>query len=401
MTESKIGGLKLKEHFADNTGKLLIEQYGYKIADTSSMAASIIKYSLYNENKKRLTVVSFIDSDILDFKQSGIIGEMLQKELNAFKEVFNRDHIVYYKVFVTDFGLYEDNIGHIIKLYNVAECSAIIPVVVDLNNNCIIMPDKTNRDCIYFQEILTQSLESDDDQDTLYNLEQVAENAARNESAKRKPYATYSIIAINIIIFILTSLAGGMSNPAVLVLFGAKINSLVARGQYWRLITSAFLHANLAHIAFNMYGLYGIGSLIENVYGSKKFLIIYMVSAVYGSVMSFAFSPYPSVGASGAIFGLFGATLYLCQRNPRMFKTSFGVNIIVVLAFNIIYGFSNSGIDNFAHLGGLLGGYLCANITGYERSYNIAPKKIVLLIFTAVFLILLFAIGMSSALSLY
>jgi len=194
-----------------------------------------------------------------------------------------------------------------------------------------------------------------------------------------KPIVTYSLIAINIVIFIAMELYGGSQNSEVLRKFGAKVNFLIINGEYWRFITSAFLHIGIPHIVFNMYGLYNLGSLVERIYGSKKYLFIYLMAALWGSAGSFIFSPVTSAGASGAIFGLFGALLYLGQKIPRIFSTSFGINILVVIGFNLIYGFTNSGIDNYAHICGLIGGYLCANITGLKYEKIFKKKKILIL----------------------
>jgi rhomboid protease GluP len=97
-----------------------------------------------------------------------------------------------------------------------------------------------------------------------------------------------------------------------------------------------------------------------------------------GNVTSFIFSVNPSVGASGAIFGLLGAMLYLLQKNSGAFKSTFGTTIIIVIVFNLGYGFSNTGIDNFAHLGGLAGGFLAAHGAGFawERGFN--KKKVLI-----------------------
>lgn len=388
-----------KEQFACNTGRILIEHNGYEITDTSSLAASIIKYSFYKNNKNNLTAISFIDADRLDYGRYGLIEDMIHKEMNAFKKATVSNSIIYFKVFVTEFGIDENTICSIMHLYSLMpDSSSLIPVLIDLNNDCIIMPDKNNRDCIDFYYILKQSIEDKYGRSELYDLKEIYEkHKKRLGYVRQKPYATYTIIAANIIVFGITSLFGGISNFYVLVAFGAKVNSLIAQGQYWRLIASSFLHAGLAHIAFNMYGLYNLGSIVEDIYGTKKFLSIYALAALSGSIASFTFSSSPSVGASGAIFGLFGAILYLGQKNPKMFRTSFGINILLVLGFNILYGFSSSGIDNFAHLGGLIGGYICSNITGTKYDNKMDSKKIILSIAAAAVLLVVFWAGIYAA----
>ena len=124
----------------------------------------------------------------------------------------------------------------------------------------------------------------------------------------KESLVTYILICINILIFILTSfLSKNIYNidSYTLIALGAKVNVLINNGQPWRLITCAFLHGGLAHIAFNMYALKIIGSEVEYVYGKVKYISIYLISALGGSVFSYLFNADSiSVGASGAIFGL-------------------------------------------------------------------------------------------------
>lgn len=112
------------------------------------------------------------------------------------------------------------------------------------------------------------------------------------------------------------------------------------------------------HIAFNMYALNNIGRLIERVYGWKKFILIYIFAGLSGSLASFLFSPYVSVGASGAIFGLFGAALIMGLKLKKYINSNFLGSLASVIVVNVIFGFSSTGIDNYGHIGGLLGGLL-------------------------------------------
>jgi len=203
----------------------------------------------------------------------------------------------------------------------------------------------------------------------------------RSASRASTGFITYFLMAVNIVLFIIMELSGGTEDPNTLIRFGAKINSLIIKGQYWRFLTSAFIHIGLPHIAFNMYGLFNIGSLVESLYGHKKYVFIYLSAALWGSASSFVFSTIPSAGASGAIFGLFGALLYLGRKIPGLFSTSFGINILVVLGFNLFYGFTNTGIDNYAHIGGLIGGYMAASGAGlkFEKRHDTKHLAIIAL----------------------
>lgn len=180
-----------------------------------------------------------------------------------------------------------------------------------------------------------------------------------SRSRNELPIVTIALIAINVLYFLLSAyLSGGMMNISndVLVALGAKYNSGIASGQYYRLVTCMFLHGGIIHIATNMYTLYLIGPLVEKIYGRKKYLGIYFISGISSSLLSYLMSPGISIGASGAIFGLFGACLIFASRMKKRIGKGFLSNIIQVIVINLIIGFTLPNIDNFAHIGGLLGG---------------------------------------------
>ena len=128
---------------------------------------------------------------------------------------------------------------------------------------------------------------------------------------------------------------------------------LVTSGEWWRLISAGFLHGSIIHLLFNVYILWVIGSQLESIVGNVKFIIIYFVSLLGGSVASYLFSPFGSysIGASGAIFGLMGAMLIVGRK--RNLDIS---QITTLVAINVVIGFVLSGIDWRAHLGGLAAG---------------------------------------------
>ncbi|MHC6180766.1 rhomboid family intramembrane serine protease [Clostridium sp. JNZ X4-2] len=170
---------------------------------------------------------------------------------------------------------------------------------------------------------------------------------------------TYIIIALNVMVYIITSYLSGNifdSDLNVLVFMGAKVNSLIAGGQYYRLFNCMFLHAGIIHLGVNMYSLYIMGTFIEKVYGKFKYIIIYFISGIISSMTSYIFSPSISVGASGAIFGLLGAALVFALKMKQQMGKGFIMNILSVIIMNLIIGFSIANVDNFGHLGGLLGG---------------------------------------------
>ncbi|MDS0524153.1 rhomboid family intramembrane serine protease [Clostridium sp. SHJSY1] len=181
---------------------------------------------------------------------------------------------------------------------------------------------------------------------------------------------TVSLIAINIVVFIISALmtTNFVKNLSIddytLAILGAKYTPLINQGQWWRLFTCMFLHGGLIHIAVNMYSLYSIGTQIEEIYGRYKYLIIYIISGLTASLFSYYLSPNSlSVGASGAIFGLLGAILaFAIKERERMDKGVIG-NIIITIAFNLYLGTAVlSNIDNYAHVGGFIGGLIVAGI---------------------------------------
>lgn len=176
-----------------------------------------------------------------------------------------------------------------------------------------------------------------------------------------RPILTYVIIIINLVVFGLLTLAGGSTNTSVLVFFGAKVNELIRAGEVWRLFTSMFLHIGIIHLAFNSFALYALGPLVEQIAGRWRFLLIYISSGLLGSLASFYFTDAISAGASGAIFGLLGALVAHSRKNPTLWKSGFGKNLVIIILLNLSLGIMQPGIDNFAHLGGLF----CGLILGF------------------------------------
>ncbi len=155
----------------------------------------------------------------------------------------------------------------------------------------------------------------------------------------------------------------GPNNLNVLVGMGAKVNQLVAAGEFWRLFTAMFLHIGVMHLLFNLYALYAIGSLVEAYYGHIRFLAIYLVGGLFGSLASYGFSPAISAGASGAVFALTGALalfLYRYRENLGARGRVMLQNMLLIIVINLVFGMVGSGIDNWGHMGGLVGGVLVA-----------------------------------------
>lgn len=171
---------------------------------------------------------------------------------------------------------------------------------------------------------------------------------------------TTVILAINVVVFVVELALGGASGSA-LIRLGAMVPILVATGEYWRLITAMFLHVGVLHLLLNSYGLYLFGNLIEGVFGSARFVAIYLVTGFFASAASFAFGTPNRIaaGASGAIFGLLGAWLAYNWRRRELFMAQANLRgALILIAINLFLGFQIAGIDNLAHIGGLVAGVL-------------------------------------------
>jgi membrane associated rhomboid family serine protease len=175
--------------------------------------------------------------------------------------------------------------------------------------------------------------------------------------------ATYVLIAINVIVYLIeiSGGGGGLANPSGKMIedFGLY-GPFVAEGEWYRLITSGFLHASLFHIGFNMLLLFFLGRLLEPALGTPRFLVLYFASLLAGSLGALILEPNSlGIGASGAIFGLAGAT-FVIARGRGMEALAGQIGFLIV--FNLIFSFTARNVSIGAHIGGLIGGVICALI---------------------------------------
>lgn len=192
------------------------------------------------------------------------------------------------------------------------------------------------------------------------------EDASRLEKVfkGKMPFITYFLIAFNIFLFIIPWFMGEYYN--IVMSFGVHGPSVRA-GQYYRLITGIFLHGSIMHLVFNCYALYVIGVQIENFLGKIKYLIIYLFSGIIGAMFSITFGGDAiSIGASGAIFGLMGALVYFGYYYRVYLGNVVKSQIIPLILLNLLIGFLGQGIDNAAHIGGLIGGLFITMALGVK-----------------------------------
>lgn len=218
------------------------------------------------------------------------------------------------------------------------------------------------------------SIPEDFDEGTIQQIKNAALSRAVNRSKKErslfdygKPFFTYFFIVLQVLMFIVLEFSGGSTNTKTLVQFGAKFNPLILEGEWWRFFTPIILHIGFLHLAMNTLALFYLGTAVERIFGRMRFLFIYIAAGFGGSIASFLFSPSISAGASGAIFGCFGALLYFGLIYPRLFFRTMGLNIFIVLAINLAFGFTVPGIDNAGHIGGLIGGFLATGIVHFPK----------------------------------
>ena len=203
----------------------------------------------------------------------------------------------------------------------------------------------------------------------------------------KKPVVTYILIVLNLMVFLYGVLHG---NDELINMFGNNYE-LVQNGEFYRLFTCMFVHADILHILFNMIALYSIGPVVERYYGKSKFLLIYLVSGLLGSIFSGVFMTADSIsiGASGAIFGLLGSICYFTYYYRATLQGILRGSIMPVIIINLVIGFLSSSIDLSAHIGGLIGGILISMAIGIGDKHRKSDQinGLVVLILMAAFLI--------------
>ena len=177
------------------------------------------------------------------------------------------------------------------------------------------------------------------------------------------PPVTLLLIAVNVLVFVWEVGHGALASRNAIIAAGALSRPLVLQGQWWRLVSPMFLHGSPEHLIGNMIALYVLGMACEHALGGRQMLALYLWSGVAASLVSIAWSPGPSVGASGAIFGLMGAVIVVLRRHHHRFylrDKRIGVVLAAWALYTIATGLLSPYVDNAAHVGGCLGGMLLA-----------------------------------------
>ena len=192
------------------------------------------------------------------------------------------------------------------------------------------------------------------------------QNGVKNLEEIRKEPATMALILINVLVFIAVEFTGTSQDAWHVLEYGAAYTPyIIQNGEVYRLFTSMFLHFGIEHLVNNMMVLFVLGSRLERVIGKIRFLLIYLLGGIAGNVVSLLlelktqeFSV--SAGASGAVFAVMGAMIYIVIRNKGWLGDLSMRQILVMAAFSLYFGFTSSGVDNAAHIGGLLTGFVLA-----------------------------------------
>lgn len=360
----------MKLQFIRSLIKTMVSDHNFLLLknQTSGLTIGEERAILVKEHLGRSLVVDLIDGDQLSV---GEIAARLHHNRRLLTDNRQKQGFFFFEVFIFENnpdqdkleaikeGQFQNRFGNIFLkcltvnlATNTIERHFKVPLT-DLGLSKII-----NR---LFAEGFTDAI-SDDELEELVS-EKEAEYKIPLQS--KNPTVTYALIGINLLIgflLFLYSKKSGISYGQLLIEFGAKENFRILSGEYWRFLTPVFLHANILHLFINCYSLFAIGVLVEKIFGSLKFAFVYVVAGITGNILSFIFSSNPGVGASGSIFGLLGALLFFGIINPALFKSHFGHNVILTILINLGYGFTNAAIDNFAHIGGLVGGFLASGI---------------------------------------
>ena len=268
---------------------------------------------------------------------------------------------------------------------NLADKDVFIPTEKDIKNDELIE---------IFPDIVEKTKHGEDGlnlflkiTDEINNTTTKKHKTADKIFSKKDPLITYILIGINLLIFIYSFI----SKTDIIYKYG-MYNPFIKNGEYYRLFTCMFLHVDILHLACNMYSLYVLGPQIESFFGKTKFLFIYLLSGICGSILSVTFNVnIISVGASGAIFGLLGSMLYFGYHYRTFLGNVVRSQILPIIFINLILGFMVSGVDNFGHIGGLIGGILTSMIVGVPDKENKIDRTngIIILIIYVTFLIYL------------
>ncbi|MFP7297636.1 rhomboid family intramembrane serine protease [Neobacillus niacini] len=346
-----------------------ISEQGYRVIQLFENQKELWLEKLENKKAPILRVVR-IDLDWSssmqrDIELTAANGEQIRKQLG-------RGELSVVNIYVSQFPPVDDyefrlNRPFVFPEGNKTSVSSILLAGSQYESGFIALSEKLEREVSF--PIQEEYLEQDVISQKKAALDYAIQMSKKEKEifSNGKTLFTYLFMIIQVAVFLLLELQGGSTNTSTLIKFGAKFNPYIYEGEWWRFITPIFLHIGFLHLAMNTLALYFLGPAVEKIFGNIRFLFIYLFAGISGVIASFIFSPNISAGASGAIFGCFGALLYFALIYPKLFFRTMGPSVITVLIFNLIFGFTVSIVDNAGHLGGLAGGFLAAGILHFPK----------------------------------
>jgi len=363
----------------------LVEKNGFNpLTDTSG---NILRFDhidiLQKQSWGAVFVLELLDGDFINEEE---MVKRLEKGFNAIRSIAGQYPVVLIEAFLFENGVPESKLRLLEDTLEKMQWHKryITSFCLDMGSARIFRLSEPPLSLEGLDKVLDRAVMSDmsleDFQGSFTNPyhkhEEATQVRQKIKLSDKKTIVSYALIVINIFMWLITYFFGKKHDVNANLVFGAKFNPLIMKGEYWRLLTPVFLHGGLMHLAVNSYSIYAIGPTVERLYGPVKFSLIYIIAGIVGNVASFVFSINPSMGASGAIFGLLGALLCMGQKHRDLFRRTIGKDVIITIVFNIVYGFSRSGIDNYAHIGGLVGGFLSAWAVGLFGEKGISRAKI-------------------------
>lgn len=385
--------------------KMLIEKSGYMpvVDNSGNILVSENGAILHKMSNEGYITAEFIDGDLLTSEQ---IKRGLEMNRDRQGKRDNEDVIYSYKVFFFSSGPDSDKLNILMsEEYNKGVNNEYICYMsVNVESKELTKHYNFPRTAYDIDKHIRFLLENEfGHEDANVDFKELMEKKQKENSIlikTNKVRLTYALIFVNVAVWLLIKLYAnikGLDEGGLLTVFGAKENTLIMSGEYWRFLTPVFLHNGPMHLLLNSYSLFIIGTTVEKLLGRARFSFIYFIAGLMGSIASFMFSVYPGVGASGAIFGLMGALVYYGIEHPALFRRSFGKSIILMIVINIAYGFSVTGIDNFAHIGGLIGGFLSAGIVGTTSALKALRNRIAFTVITLAIIVTSLFYGFNNA----
>lgn len=330
-----------EDELTEETGFIsLIRQTGAVVYIVNIINAESMNFQMYEK------YIEYYKNQVIDMINRNNIPHTIMLDIVVLTEISEEFHQYFYSHKMFD---EEKN-----SIYNIVS-------LADLKNKEFLI-DKSQK-ILNIYEMVYKALGVEENAELQkINLKELEREIVKKTALKPKSkntYITYFLMLFNAVIFIVMSILGkDVSLSERLIAFGANSRGyIIFEKQYWRLLSAVFLHVDLMHLFYNSFSLFLFGTRVEKYMGKWKFIAIYLVSGVFGNILSVLFNSGISAGASGAIYGLLGAVLALTQQtNRRVDNLSFYI-VLALMVSGLMFGFVTPGIDMFAHIGGLLAGY--------------------------------------------